>query len=382
MARSAQLQSDRGNPRLKFLDRYVGIPVVVVLGVLRRLRGSRSVPKDWHSIGLLLTAGIGDTVVATGVLRDLRESFPRARIILFVTANNASFARMVPTPDAVVELPVRQVWRAVSDVRAEAVDVLVDLSAWRRFDAVLAALSGARAVVGLRTPGQHRHFAYDVVVDHGQGHEIENDRRLLREIGLRSEREPEVALPDGARAPLDRPYVVFHLWPGGANFEERSWPIDSWRRLAVEMSARDLDIVLTGGPGDVPVADELVCSWGEAGVRVHNAAGGTWADSLTWLGFAAGVISVNTGVMHVGAALGTPTIALNGPTSGTRWGPRGPFARSVASPMVPDGYLNLGFEQDDRYRDCMNAITVEMVLRAWDELMGEVAAERGGAERD
>ena len=352
----------------------MGIPVVVVLGFLRRLRGSRPVPANWKSIGLLLTSGIGDTVVATGVLRDLREAYPSARIVLFVTANNASFARMVPTPDAIVELPVRQVWRAVSAVRAEAVDVLVDLSAWRRFDAVLAALSGARVVIGLRTPGQHRHFAYDVVVDHGRDHEIENDRRLVREIGLRSEGEPEVPLPDGAHAPIDQPYVVFHLWPGGANFEERSWPIDSWHQLAKDVSARGYDIVLTGGPGDVPVADELVRTWSEAGVRVHSAAGGSWPESLTWLGFAAGVISVNTGVMHVGAALGTPTITLNGPTSGTRWGPRGPFTRSVASPMVPDGYLNLGFEQDDRYRECMNAITVAMVLDAWDDLMREVAA--------
>ena len=154
-------------------------------------------------------------------------------------------------------------------------------------------------------------------------------------------------------------------------------PIDSWRQLAKEVAARGYDIVLTGGPGDVPIADELVRTWSEAGVRVHSAAGGSWPDSLTWLGFAAGVISVNTGVMHVGAALGTPTLALNGPTSGMRWGPRGPFTRSVASPMVPDGYLNLGFEQDDRYRDCMSAITVEMVLEAWDALMREVAAPQG-----
>ena len=376
MARSAQLQSDRGNPRLKFLDRYVGIPVVAVLGIARRARGRRNAPPDWRSIGLLLTAGIGDTVVATGVLRDLRDSFPDARIILFVTANNASFARMVPSPDAVVELPVRQVWRAVSAVRAEAVDVLVDLSAWRRFDAVLAALSGAKVAIGLRTPGQHRHFAYDFVVDHRRDHEIENDRRLLREVGLESGGEPEVRLPEGARTPLDQPYVVFHLWPGGANFEERSWPIDSWRRLAKEVGGRGYDIVLTGGPGDVRVADELVSAWGELGIGVHNAAGGKWADSLTWLGYAAAVISVNTGVMHVAAALGTPTIALNGPTSTTRWGPRGRFTRSVASPTVPDGYLNLGFEQDERYRDCMSAITVEMVIETWDELLGEVARAR------
>jgi hypothetical protein len=41
--------------------------------------------------------------------------------------------------------------------------------------------------------------------------------------------------------------------------------------------------------------------------------------------------------------------------------------------MCPDGYLNLGWERDERYRDCMLAITVDAVVTAWDELMAEVA---------
>jgi hypothetical protein len=40
--------------------------------------------------------------------------------------------------------------------------------------------------------------------------------------------------------------------------------------------------------------------------------------------------------------------------------------------VVPEGYLNLGWERDDRYRDCMQAITVDTVVAAWDALMAEV----------
>ena len=372
--RPAQLQSDRGNPRLKFIDRYVGIPVVATLGLRRRLRRPRLVPSSWHTIGILLTAGIGDTVVATGVLNDLRAARPDARIVLFVTANNASFARILTVPDAIVELPVRQVWSAVSAVRAEHCDVILDLSAWRRFDAALASLSGAAVTVGLRTTGQHRHLGHDIVVDHRREHEIENDRRLLEAIGIESTTPPNLAIPAGAVSPLGSPYVILHLWPGGANFEVRSWPIAKWRELAGQLQARGFEIVLTGGPGDVAVTQGLVDGWTRDGITMHNAAGGTWTESLMWLGFAAGVISVNTGVMHVGAALGTPTIALNGPTSGARWGPIGPLTRCVASPMIPDGYLNLGFERDDRYRDCMDAISVDMVATTWDDLRAEAVA--------
>ena len=40
--------------------------------------------------------------------------------------------------------------------------------------------------------------------------------------------------------------------------------------------------------------------------------------------------------------------------------------------MVPNGYLNLGWEQDERYRDAMKAIPVETVVTAWDDLMAGV----------
>ena len=371
VSRPARLQSDRGNPRLKFLDRYLGIPAVAVLALPRRLRGARHVPAHWHTIGILLTAGIGDTVVATGVLEDLRAAHPDARIVLFVTANNASFARVLQTPDAVIELSVRRVWEAVRAVRAQQCDVILDLGAWPRYAAALSILSGADVTIGTRTRGQHRHFGYDIIVDHGREHEVENDRRLAAALGLISTTEPTITLPTDATAPLGVPYAVLHLWPGGANFEERSWPVEQWRDLAGVLGARGLEIALTGGPGDVDETRAIVDAWNRTELRVHNVAGGTWAESIAWLGFATGVVSVNTGVMHVAAALGVPTVALNGPTSGTRWGPRGPFTRCVASPVVPDGYLDLGFERDERYRDCMAAISVDRVMTAWDEVVGE-----------
>jgi len=377
MTRSAQLQADRGNPRLKFLDRYCGIPLVAILGVGRRLRGRRTVPADWRTVGLFVTSGIGDTVVATGVMRDLRAARPDVRIVLFVTANNASFAKTLAIPDAVVELPVRQVPTAVQMVRAEQCDVVIDLSAWRRYDAVLAALSGARATVGRRTPGQHRDSAYDIAIAHRRDHELDNDRRLVSALGLSDAQlisAPLLELPAGVPRPLAAPYVVLHLWPGGANFEERSWPVDRWRELAEAMNARGLDIVLTGGPGDVDVCTRLARRWSESGLRARSVAGADWPETFAWLGFAAGVVSVNTGIMHVAAALGAPTVALNGPTSAARWAPIGPHTRCVASPVVPDGYLDLGFERDPRFTDCMEAITVDAVVSAWDDLRAEVTA--------
>jgi heptosyltransferase I len=228
--------------------------------------------------------------------------------------------------------------------------------------------------VGRRTAGQHRHFAYDVVIDHQRDHELDNDRRLVGALGIRSTSPPALEPDPSVSRPAAQHSVVLHLWPGGANFDERSWPVDRWRELGLALQDEGLDLLLTGGPEDAEATERLAATWRSEGLDVQSIAGCSWPETIAWLAGARGVFSVNTGVMHVAAALGTPVVALNGPTSGTRWGPVGAHTRCVASPMIPDGYLNLGFERDERYRDCMRAITVESVFQAWKDLRSEVDA--------
>ena len=76
------------------------------------------------------------------------------------------------------------------------------------------------------------------------------------------------------------------------------------------------------------------------------------------------LVSVNTGVMHLGAILGTPTVSINGPNRNGRWGPVGSRAIGVESPGDGCGYLHLGFNFDGQATDCMERITVEMVEAA------------------
>jgi Glycosyltransferase family 9 (heptosyltransferase)/D5 N terminal like len=70
---------------------------------------------------------------------------------------------------------------------------------------------------------------------------------------------------------------------------------------------------------------------------------------------------LNTGLMHLAAATGTSTIALNGPTSAQRWGPVGERVVSVNSDLAGCGFLNLGFEYNGQRTDCMHGISVERV---------------------
>ena len=83
------------------------------------------------------------------------------------------------------------------------------------------------------------------------------------------------------------------------------------------------------------------------------------------------VVSVNTGVMHLAAIVGAPTVSLNGPTNGARWGPVGPRALGVEAPGEGCGYLHLGFDFDGHGTDCMERITVDLVVAAVETSYGD-----------
>jgi ADP-heptose:LPS heptosyltransferase len=368
---------ERGNSFLRRADRLVGIPAVAAIGFIFRAirRIPRSIPTQPSVIGLLKASGIGDAVILSGVISDLRRHYPDSRLVLFSGTSNFAFARLLDDVDEVVALPIRRPLAAIRAVRERHLDIMIDFGMWPRLEALIAVLSGAKWVTGVRTPGQHRHFAYDAIVDHSDQHEIVNYRNLVAPLGLRSTRLPSLSCGAGCETPLDEKYAIFHLWPGGSNAIERSWPEERWLELGKGLTSRGFTIVLTGGPDDVTRTNELLDAWSKnspGGIVARSIAGIKAEETIVWLRHARGAISVNTGLLHLAAAVGTPVVALNGPTSGVRWGPLGPHTRCVSSPMVPSGYLNLGWETDRRFETCMEAITTSSVLAAWDDLMVEV----------
>src|SRR4030067_3380926 len=78
------------------------------------------------------------------------------------------------------------------------------------------------------------------------------------------------------------------------------------------------------------------------------------------------LVTVNTGIMHVGAALGVPLVALHGPTSSKRWGAymKNGCQIAIESPIPGCGDLNLGFDYPAKPPPCMEGVAVEEGLRA------------------
>jgi ADP-heptose:LPS heptosyltransferase len=365
------LARERGNPALRLVDRYIGIPLVAAGGLVR---GRRPRPAEIRRIGVLNSTNIGDTVLLAPVLEDIAASIPGAEVILFAGPTNLPAARLI-TGVRAVQLQLSRPVAAVRTIRAERLDVAVDFDQWPRVEPVYCLLSGARWTAGFSSPGQHRHHAFDAHVEHSDAlHELDNYRSLARLLGVESRSQPRVRPP--RTVPPEElppsPYAVLHLWPTGVRSELKEWPWERWRQLAHELVARGLTVVLTGSPADAARTREFVASSGSLAPRLVDAAGKyDLAQVVDLLCGSRCVVSVNTGVMHLAAAAGAPTVGLNGPTSERRWGPVGERAVSVNSTLDGCGYLHFGWEYRGRREDCMLGIPVDRVLDAVLRLTGD-----------
>jgi ADP-heptose:LPS heptosyltransferase len=367
----------RGNSWIRLADRYVGIPLVFSFGSLRR---RRSMPLRLRRIGLLNTAAIGDTVLMTGPIADLRAGFPDAELIFFSGPSNYEIASLIDNVDQVFRLPVFNPLGSLRILRDGKLDILLDFGPWSRLNALLTMYSGAGYVVGFRTRGQARHFGYDLAVEHlSDVHELENQRRIVRALGVETNYEPRLLCGSSGGKVKDfdqGSYVVFHLWPGGSAPRRREWPIERWVALAEHLARRSHRIVFTGA-GSQRDSNEVVIDRMHTSLRhlAHNAAGISLSESLQLVNNAKLVVSVNTGVMHIAAALGAPLVALNGPTRAERWGPVSEKAIMITSPLTSSGYLDLGFENPKNPPPCMEAICYECVRHACDGALRSVNAD-------
>ena len=368
---STAAAAPRGKARLRAIDRYLGIPLVAVGGAVKR---PRPLPDRIRRIGIVNSTNIGDTVLLAPVAQDVAATFADAETIVFAGAATAPLVRLL---DGIRAIPLRlsSPLDAVRTLRRERLDVVLDFDQWPRVEPIYCMLSGARWAGGFRAPRQHRHYWYDGVVDHSDRvHELDNYRRLVELIGVDSRSIPSIRPPREVPAgdlPRD-PYVVFHLWPTGLNSVLKEWPLDRWRALARDLGGRGLTVVLTGGPADVERTREFIASAGDVEPALVDVSGKyDLAQVVDVLCGSRCVVSVNTGVMHLAAATGAPTVGLNGPTSERRWGPVGRHAVSVNSAFEGCGYLHFGWEYRGRREDCMNGITVERVRETVLELIDD-----------
>lgn len=364
------LLQERGNCWLKLIDRWVGIPLTFLLGktvVKKTFQGDFSSDSILR-LALIKTAALGDTILLSAIVREIRQYYPRAIITLVCANNNQAAANLLDGVDFVHVVGLGSPLRSLFALRSlPRQDVVMDFGAWPRLNSLIAYCMQADYKVGFWRAGQYRHYVFHYSVCHRDDlHEMDNYRALLQPIGLHATGFlPRIAPPRDCCLANSANSIVLHPFPGGSGKEYKEWPLERWSELGKWLILQDRLVLISGGAEDRVRAEYLAEELRKIGGQAKSLAGKySLGEMAGLLQQAQVVISVNTGIMHLAAAVGATVVALHGPTSLVRWRALGEkvIDLSASKPCAP--CLSLGFEYGCTFGECMQTITVEQVIEA------------------
>ena len=284
---------------------------------------------------LLRLSAIGDVVVTTPVARVLRQTFPEAHIAWVVEEKAADVVIGNPHLDQVIVWP-RLAWQRdtglcnrlarhrqfVAELRRQQFDVGIDFQGLAR-SAGLLALAGIPHRIGNTRTREGSGLFYTVRVPRPA--EPSNRQRcldLLLPLGVESrDRRMEVPIDQVDRAFADA-FLREHGASNGAyvclcpatTWANKHWSEERWAQLADALHGRlGLRPVFMGARADLPLLDRIRSAM--RSVPVIAAGQTSLRGAAALLERAHSVVSVDTALMHIGVAVGTPVIGLCGPSS-------------------------------------------------------------------
>jgi heptosyltransferase-2 len=275
------------------------------------------------SPGILVVrfGAIGDILLATPLLRVIRQRYPHARVNVLTQRKYVPLLADNPHIDEVIGAAPRDPLLGLgARLRHARYTFLLDLEGTTRSRLLRVLVPGRwrtspqyRVARELLIRTKENHYPEDAPVperyfDAARDLEIEPDGGPP-EFFLNPEAEQHAADWLQRASVGGRPFVAFA--PGASKATKR-WPLDHWISLVRRVVNTGADAVMVGGAPDGALATEIAA---RSSKRVVSAAGvlGLQATGAV-LRRAAALVTGHTAAMHMASALGTPLVALAGPT--------------------------------------------------------------------
>ena len=335
--------------------------------------------RDPERVLLIQLRRLGDVILATGILEDLRRAYPRARLDFLTSPLSAQLLTHHPLIDELLVYDRARPFGEARRIRARRYDWVID-GQGSPTTARLAKLSGAPVRAGWGVRVWHRLYTH-VLPRKGLPivYVVRERQRFLEMLGV-PVGEPRTRLvvsPDELRSaeealrqagvPGGVPRVAIVL---SVSEPIREWPAERFAELAHALGEEGVAPVLLENPGD---ADKLVRFRRIAPdvpvVRVF--------DLRLLLGAIARsdlLVSGDTGPAHMATALGVPRVTLYGPTDPVQWNPRLP-----TTPMLVDEAVAVMRARDRRKHADHPGLTGISVADVLDAVRRQLTARAAGA---
>ena len=329
--------------------------------VLQRAAKSDGV-MDLQNILIIKLRHIGDVLLSTPVLRGLRTAFPLARLTMLVNRGTEGVLAHNPDVNEVLCLEkgsLKAQLKFVQMLRQRAFDGVVDLTDGDR-SAVIGLATGAPVRIGFNAEHRWRGLLYSTVAKPRQAdqHRVDYDLCALRALGLDTKPGTPALYPSptdeqtveawmqeaGLLSAQASPLLV--LLQPGARYSLKVWPHERFAQLADRLADRFVCRILLGGDQrEREVAEQVARKTRCAPIVVAG---------------------------HITATMGTPVMAIFGPTYPQRWGPRGGPAQVIYKGLDCRAcYHPTCLRGDD---SCMQQIAVDEVFTAASRMLERTPA--------
>ena len=286
-------------------------------------------------------------VLLTPALRALRIAYPQSHLALLVRPLVADLMATHPYIDEVIidnrgtglnRLP--SFYKSMSEIRRSGFDLAVVLHPTSFRNALIPFLAGVPERIGSNVSGRGI-LLTKTCADRRDLHEV---HRYLRVLELIDIHEPNAKLEfwhTDADRHAARQMLATHGIPPkehligvnlGTTWDTKRWSLENFAEVITRAQKRfKARILLTGSATEIPLGEALAQI---AKVETVNLIGKTTLMQLGALIESCDLyLTCDSGPMHIAAAVGTPTIALFGPTSPTRHGPYGENHEVIEKPV-------------------------------------------------
>jgi len=350
-------------------------------------------PSPPKNILVIALRHLGDVVLCTPLISSLQQAYPQANINVLVYKSTASILEGNPDINEIITVsnkPDRKEYLALVKQIFRHYDLAVVTQCGDRPYIYSLLASGKR--IGLVPDKQSKGWWKRYLVKGWAEFDDVNTHTVIQLLQLMDVLKKPRLYQLTTTAPkalntvqTSSNYAVLHLYP---LWTYKRWTLEGWTHIAHYLLEHNIKIILTGGP-DKSEIDYVTEFHKQLPTQVINLAGKTNLGQLSNLiSHAKLFIGPDTGVTHLAAATGTPTISLFGPTNPIKWAPWPKDYSSETNPFIKKGnqhinnvYLIQGkgdcvpchLEGCNQHREshstCLDSLAPEEVVTAIDQIL-------------
>jgi lipopolysaccharide heptosyltransferase II len=337
-------------------------------------------PSKVRRILVIKLRAIGDVLLSTAVLPNLKAFFPEATIDFLTERFCAPVIRGNPAVTSIIEFdPATQGGVSlIHAVRSRSYDLVIDLFGNPR-SAIVSLLSGAGVRAGYRFSWRRHCYTHVLEPRGGEVHNVEFNLDALRGLEIPVTTSGVTFPIPGEAHQFASRFIEQHelgdeilvaLNPGGG-WDSKRWPADHIARLG-ERITREFPtrLIVVWGPGEENLARSIASAIPRNTILAPRT---TLKELGALLGKCHLVVTNDTGPMHIAAAVGTRVVAVFGPTRPELQGPVGHGHTIVRNDRI--ACLGCNYTACPIGTPCMNDLTVEDVFQSLRGVLAEIQSQ-------